>query len=180
MAVSLAPVSAGGQGSPIEREKYSFEFGPELDPDASAACGIDIYVEGSGHGTVSFYADGSIVDHYNERFLFTSPDTDESVIRTAAATLRSRGEESFDEETQTVTINFDDTFVGLPSKWRQVGNGVLLRDAGWANFVGSVVLDVSDPDDVVVLSLDETIVLHGPHPEIGADLAPILCPAIGA
>ena len=154
-----------------------------MDEFATDVCGTDIYHEISGKGTIKFYEDGLIVDHFNITTTSWNPATGDTVIRKEAATFRGMGEEIFDEATQTVTINFEDMFVGLPSKWYKPGEGVILRDAGSVTFAGTVVLDVSNPDEPVLISIDETMTINGPHDELETDfdeVVDIICGAHGA
>ena len=166
--VALAPAGAAGRGAPEFREKYKFEEPAHPDGFSSELCGVDIYQEVAGKGTVKFYGDGLIVDHFNFTTTIWNPATGDTVIRKEAATFRGRGQEVFDPVAQTLTISFEDRFTGLPSKFYKPGEGLLWRDAGQALFSGTVVLDVSGPDPELV-SIEETNTLKGPHPELTTD-----------
>jgi hypothetical protein len=179
---TLGPAAVAGQGAPVVQERYSFEFGPEYDEFLSDVCGIDVYVEGHGKGTFKLYENGKVVDHYNTTEVFSSPDTGERVIRKAAATYRGTSSEEFDEETMIATITYDDSYVGLPSKWFKPGEGVLLRDAGQLRAIGTAVVDFSNPDEPVLISLDEEVMVKGPHPEWFLDFDEFValgCEALG-
>ena len=178
LLVSTTPAMAG-QGEPEFRERYSFVEEQARDEFLSDVCGIDVYVSGEGKGTFTAYADGFITDHFNTRFVFTSPDTGETLIRMDGATVRAQGEEVFDPATETLTITFREEFYGLPAKWSKPGEGTLMRDAGIAVFDGTVVLDVSGPEPEVI-SFDETITTKGPHPELETDVLAFICSALGA
>ena len=178
LLLSTTPALAG-QGKPEVRERYDFVEEEARDEFLSDVCGIDVLVSGEGKGTFTAYADGSVTDHFNTRFTFTSPDTGETLVRTDAATFRGQGEEVFDPDTQTLTITFRDEYYGLPAKWSKPGEGTLLRDAGIAVFDGTVVLDVSGPEPELV-SFDEVITTKGPHPELDTDVLAFICSALGA
>lgn len=176
---TLAPAALAGQGKPIIREKNTFVEPLAHDDFLSDVCGIDVYVEGSGRDTVNVYADGSVVVHFGSTFVLHSPDTGETLYRTEAAKFQGTETEVFDPEAETLTISWDDTFTGLPVKWSKRGEGVLLRDAGWVNFQGTVVLDVSGPEPVEI-SFEETTTVRGPHPELETDVLALICDALGA
>lgn len=178
---ALAPANAAGQGAPAFQERYGFAEDAQPDGFSSELCGAEIYSEVAGKGTVKFYEDGLIVDHFNITTTIWNPATGDTVIRKEAATFRGRGEEVFDPEAQTVTISFLDTFVGLPSMFYKPGQGLLWRDAGQAQFEGTLVLDVSGPEPELV-SFEESISVKGPHPELtteGDELVVIYCEALG-
>ncbi len=180
--VALAPAGAAAQGAPEFRERYSFIEEAHADLFSSELCGVEIYHETAGKGTVKFYEDGLIVDHFNFTTTIWNPATGDTIIRKEAATFRGRGEEVFDPAAQTLTISFEDHFTGLPSMFYKPGEGLLWRDAGQAMFAGTVVLDVSGPEPELV-SIEETVTLKGPHPELttdGAELQAIYCGALGA
>ena len=180
LLVVLAPAALAGQGKPIERVKSTFEEPLERDDFLSEVCGIEVYVEGSGRDAVNIYEDGSMVVHFGSTFILHSPDTGETLYRTEAAKFSAEPEtEVFDPVAETLTISFEDTFTGLPAKWAKRGEGVLLRDAGWVTFQGTVVLDVSG-DEPEVISFDETITQRGPHPELETDVVAFICEALGA
>lgn len=180
LLVGLAPAALAGQGKPIEREKSTFEQPLERDDFLSDVCGIEVYVEGSGRDTFNLYEDGSIVVHFGSTFILHSPDTGETLYRTEAAKFSAEPEtEVFDPVAETLTISFEDTFTGLPAKWAKRGEGVLLRDAGWVTFEGTVVLDVSG-DEPEEISFEETITQRGPHPELETDVVAFICDALGA
>lgn len=177
---TLAPAALAGQGKPIEREKSTFEQPLERDDFLSDVCGIEVYVEGSGRYTFNLFEDGSAVEHYGSTFIVHSPDTGETLYRTEAAKFNAAPEtEVFDPEAETLTVSFDETFTGLPAKWSKRGEGVLLRDAGWARFQQTVVLDVSGPEPEVI-SFEQTVTVRGPHPELETDVVAFICDALGA
>lgn len=179
LLLSATPAIAG-QGKPEFRERYEFEEEePHKDEFLSDVCGIEIYHLEESKGTFTAYPDGSITNHFNTRTVFTSPETGQTLIRTDAATMRGQGEEIFDPVTETLTINFRDEFYGLPAKWSKPGEGTLMRDAGIAIFEGTVVLDVSGPEEELI-SFDETITTKGPHPELETDVLAFICSALGA
>ena len=179
LLVATTPAMAG-PGKPDVVERYDFVDEEHRDDFLSDVCGIEVYVSGEGKGTFKAYPDGSITDHFNTRFVFTSPDTGETLIRTDAATFRGQGEEVVDAEAETVTITFRDEYYGLPAKWSKPGEGTLLRDAGIAIFDGTVVLDVSG-DEPVPIFFDETITTKGPHPELlETDVLAFICSSLGA
>ena len=180
LLVVLAPAALAGQGKPIEREKSTFEEPLFRDDFLSDACGIEVYVEGSGRDIFNLYEDGSLVVHFGSTFIVHSPDTGETLYRTEAAKLSAAPEtEVFDPEAGTLTISFEETFTGLPAKWSKRGEGTLLRDAGWVTFQGTVVLDISGPEPEVI-SFEETITQRGPHPELETDVVAFICDALGA
>lgn len=176
MVGAFAP-AALAKGKPIDRFKNSFEVSSELDEFGTEVCGIDIYMSGTVNEHVKVYGDGSMVIHFDERWEFHSPDTGETIYRTANANLRTQGSETFDPETGYLTINFNDTFVGLPSKWSKKGEGTLSRDAGTVTFAGTVVIDTATDE---LVSLEEDVTIKGPHPELTDDISPIICGALGA
>ena len=176
--VTMPPAQAA---APEFQERWSFEE-THQDEMLTEVCGTDIYHSHSGNGKVKFYEDGRIVDHFNVVTTYWNPATGDTVIRQEAATFRGKGVETFDPETMTLTIEFEDTFVGLPSKYMKPGEGVLWRDAGKVTFNGTIVLDVSG-DEPELISIDETLDIKGPHPELTSDfeiLIGILCGALGA
>lgn len=180
LVATLAPAALAGQGKPIIREKSTFADPLARDDFLSDVCGIEVYVEGSGRDTVNVYPDGSTVVHFGSTFVLHSPDTGETLYRKEAAKFRAAPEtEVFDPEAETLTISWDETFTGLPAKWSKRGEGVLLRDAGWVRFQGTVVLDVSGPEPEEV-SFEEIVTVRGPHPELETDVLAFICDALGA
>jgi hypothetical protein len=175
----LAPTAMAGQGRPVVQERSSFDDPSMQDEFLSEVCGISVFVASSGKEIFKLYSDDSIVVHFNSLTTFYSPETGETLIRTDAANFRSTGSEVFDPLTETLTIMFDDTFIGLPAKWSKPGEGVLLRDAGSVRFQGTVVLDVSEEEPVFV-SFEEMRTIHGPHPELETDVLSMICGALGA
>ncbi len=176
--VTMPPAHAA---APVFQERWTFEE-THHDDFLSEVCGTDIYHSHLGKGKVKFYEDGRIVDHFNVQTTFWNPATGDVVIRQEAATFRGMGVETFDPETMTLTIEFEDTFVGLPSKYMKPGEGVLWRDAGQVTFKGTVVLDVSG-EFPELISFEEDLEMKGPHPELTTDfdvLIGILCGALGA
>jgi len=180
VVVAVAPAAMAGQGKPIVREKSTWVDPAVQDGFLSDACGIDVYYEGSGRSTFNLYADGSIVDHFSAQSSLYSPETGETLYRQEVAKVNALPvTEVFDPEAETVTISYDETFTGVPSKWSKKGEGVLLRDAGWVRFQGTVVLDVSGPEPEEI-SFDETRTVRGPHPELETDVVAFICEALGA
>lgn len=180
VVVALAPAAMAGQGKPIIREKSTYVDPATHEEFLSDACGIDIYYEGSGRSTFNLYADGSIVEHYSASSTLHSPETGETLYRQEVAKVNAlEATEVFDPVAETLTISYDETFTGVPSKWSKRGEGVLLRDAGWVRFQGTVVLDVSGPEPVEI-SLEETRTVRGPHPELETDVVAFICEALGA
>jgi hypothetical protein len=179
---TLGPALAAGQGAPVVQERYSFEDGWYAD-FWSDVCGIDVFVEMSVKGKVKFYEDGAIADKVNVWQVFSSPDTGELLIFQSAHTYRTLAFEEYDEETGYTTITWDDSYIGLASKWYKPGEGVLMRDAGQLRGVGTAVVDFSNPDEPVLISLDEDVSVKGPHPEHFTefdDFVAMVCAALGA
>jgi hypothetical protein len=76
---------------------------------------------------------------------------------------------------------FEDTFRGVPLKWRVPGEGVVLLDAGTVTFNATLVIDLATDE---VISFEETLSdLHGPHPSLtqpDSETTDIFCAAMGA
>ena len=110
--------------------------------------------------------------------------TPTSVVLTNAATGRTltnwwrlngkfRGTETVEDG--ILTITFQDRFTGIPSQWIGDDGKTLLKDRGYAEFVGEIVVDLGDPEDPFddeLLHFHEEIVTHGPHPILEADFGP--------
>jgi hypothetical protein len=126
-------------------------------------CGIAVDVQLVVTDNFFVYADGSFKDTSSFKATFTNPVTGGSVMINSAGLVRDA---SIIDETAG-TITFVTSFLGLPERIQLPRGPILLRDAGFATFTTTF-------DLVTGELLEDSIVLHGPHPEAESDFA-LLC-----
>lgn len=159
LVVGLAPAAVAGP--PLVMEKFEDVFGPERDPFLSDVCGFDVFVEVHVKGKFTLFDDLSAKEHVNVHVVFTNPETGAAFLERDAFTVFS-DPVSETVEDDILTVRFSDTFKGLPLKWMQPGNGVLIRDAGQVTFEVTIVIDLMTGEEI---SFDEQIsIVKGPHP----------------
>lgn len=178
LALGMSVIGAtSAQAAPPEfTDKFDDQFaGPE--EFLSDVCGFPIMVDGRVRGTFRILADGSI--HVNERgnVVFSNPGNGRTLTNTWRVNVKSQGVETFNDD-GTLTIEFEDTVTGMPDRWLDENGKTLVKDNGYARFVGEAVIDLGDPDDPFddeLIHLHEDITTHGPHPILeGGGLDPSL------
>jgi len=123
-------------------------------------CGISVDAKLTVTDNFFIYADGSVKDTSSVRQTFTNPLNGRSVSLSAAGQFF--GSAGVVNEAAN-TITFANTFKGLPEKIQTDHGPMLLRDAGIITF-----RDTFDLTTGTFIS-EETIVVHGPHPEADSD-----------
>lgn len=159
--VGLAsPASAG---KPLVVERFRFEAGPFVDEFLLDICGFEVLTTVREKGTFILFDDGTLKEHLNRVITSTNPVNGITTTQRDARTFISEPvDEVVDEGAGTVTLVFEDTFVGLPFRQMLPGEGVLIRDAGKAVVRVTIVLDLESGEE---LSFDlEVIEVRGPHP----------------
>lgn len=180
-AAAPAAVAAGG-GRPLVQERFDDRFVEEPNPFVLEECGVEVRTEFHFWGNFTLYADMTARTHFNDHIVATDPDTGQVLLveRNAGNVFSEPVVEIIDEEAGTLTVMFEDTFRGVPFKWRVPGEGVILLDAGTVTFSGTVVIDLATDE---VTSFEETISnLHGPHPSVTgsqSEIDALFCGAMG-
>lgn len=154
-------------------ERFDDEFS-DIDFFLTEVCGFEVLVDGHFRGTVRFRADGSI--HVTEQgtVVLSNPATDKTLTRFSRLNFKGTGSESVDEN-GILTITFDDIITGIPERWFGPDGKELIKDRGYARFVGEIVVDLGDPEDPFddeLLHFHEDITTHGPHPILESGLDP--------
>lgn len=181
-AAAPAALAAGG-GKPLIRDRFDDRAVEVPDPFVLEVCGVEVRTEFHSWGHFTLYPDMTARVHFNDDIVLTDPDTGEVLLveRNSANVFSQPVVEIIDEEAGTLTVMFEDTFRGVPFKWRIPGGGVILLDAGTVTFTGTVVIDLATDE---VISFEETISdLHGPHPSLSQPesvTVEIFCDALGA
>lgn len=184
LMLSVVPAAWAQGGQPVFVDRFDDSFVEDPDPFVLDLCGIDgVRTEFHFKGSFTLYEDGSAKVHVNENIVSTDSATGSVllVIRNAFNVFSEPVEEIVDEDAGTLTLIFDDTFVGLPLRWMVPGEGVLLRDAGVVRFVATVVLDLETGEEISFT--EEITELHGPHPFLDLsdeEVAAIFCGAMSA
>lgn len=164
LVAATAPAALGAGGGKPLQEKFDDRFVEEPDPFVLEICGVEVRTEFHFWGNFTLYPDMTARTHFNDHVVSTDPDTGEVllVVRNSGNVFSEPLVETIDEEAGTLTVMFEDTFRGVPLKWRVPGEGVILLDAGTVTFTGTVVIDLATDE---IISFDETISdMHGPHP----------------
>ena len=167
LALTIGASGSAFAAAPIANEHTS---STETFPDE--LCGIQ------GTSTVSvvdnfkLYADGTFLDTFRVRQVFTAENGKSVVIFTAGQ--RSGPAEPIQNADGTVT--FINTFKGLPEKLSIAGGPTLSRDAGVATIaVTGHLLPNGDFEFVSATVSGE----HGPHPDLGGGLfCDVITPAL--
>ena len=161
---AIAFASFALAGPPALMEKFEDSGGPFLDPVASANCGFEVLYTFQEKGKFTASEDGSYRLHRNSTIVFINAQTGTELIETSTLNLTGPPVlELVDEDQQTITLIYFDTYTGIPFKWLQPGTGVLLRDAGRVTINLSLVFDF----DGNFISLSEEFTgVKGPHPSL--------------
>ena len=181
LGASPAEAKGKGSGGP-EIEQFNESFS-EVDEFLSEVCGFTVLVEGNVGGTFRMWDDGRI--HVTERgnVKLSNASTGKTITNWWRMNVKVQGTETFNDD-GTLTVTFNDKFTGIPERWIDENGKTLIKDAGFARFVGEVVLDLGDPDDPFddeVIFFTEEVTTHGPHPLLGDALGPEdLCAALAA
>lgn len=184
VVASLAPAAlAAGGGKPLIRDTFDDRFVEEPDPFVLDLCGVEVKTEFHFRGHFTLYPDMTARTHFNDHIVSTDVATGEVLLieRNAANVFSEPVVETIDEEAGTLTVMFEDTFRGVPFKWRVPGEGVILLDAGTVTFAVTVVFDLATDE---VISFEETLSgVHGPHPSLTqpeSETIEIFCDAMTA
>jgi hypothetical protein len=184
VVATAAPAAwAAGGGKPLVQERFDDRFVEEPDPFVLDVCGVEVRTEFHFWGNFTLYPDMTARTHFNDDVVTTDPDTGEVLLvqRNSGNVFSEPVVEIIDEEAGTLTVMFEDTFRGVPLKWRVPGEGVILLDAGTVTFTGTVVIDLATDE---VLSFEETLSdVHGPHPFLmlsEEETLDLFCGAMGA
>jgi hypothetical protein len=184
LMLSVVPAVWAQGGKPVFVDRFDDRFVEDPDLFVLDFCGIDgVRTEFHFKGSFTLYEDGSAKLHLNEDIVSTDSATGSVllVVRNAFNVFSEPVEEIVDEDAGTLTLIFDDTFVGLPLMWMVPGEGVLIRDAGVVRFVATVVLDLETGEEISFTA--EITELHGPHPFLDLsdeEIAGIFCGAMSA
>ena len=131
----------------------------------SDACGVPNVTVMTTEKVNLWVGNGTEVGHVGFTTVITNSDTGQYIVESASFRIETTFSETLGSD-GLLTIDFEDTFTGVPIKWRAPGQGVIARDAGSINFAGQLVIDTTiDPavEDPVV-SFNEVITQKGPHP----------------
>ena len=175
LAVGLTTIgvaTAHAKGGP-DLEKFEDVFSAE-DEFLTEVCGFTVMVDGDIRGTVRFRPDGSI--HVTERgtVVLSNPDSGKTLTNTWRQNFKGQGTETFNDD-GTLTVTFDDKITGMPERWQDHNGKTLIKDVGYARFVGELVIELNDPEDPEddeVIRFEEEIVTHGQHPILENGLDP--------
>ena len=182
LAAAAPAAFAAGGGQPLVQERFDERFVEEPGLFALDVCGVEVRAEFHFWGNFTLYADMTARTHFNDHIVATNPATGEVLLveRNSGNVFSEPVVETVDEEAGTLTVMFEDTFRGVPFKWRVPGEGVILLDAGTVTFTGTVVIDLATDE---VISFEETISdLHGPHPSLSlseSEFIALFCEALG-
>ena len=176
LAVGMVPAALAARGKPVERMTFEINTPAETSEFLSDECGFE--VEEAFEATVrrTYYEDGYVAVHLRTRATIHSPETGQTVYRTASGSSYGRETEEEDEVAETLTITIDNRINGMTARYLKKGGGVLLVDAGRVVEQGSIVLDISGEDEEVI-SEDVTLTVRGPHTEEDTDIVAMLCEA---
>lgn len=180
VAASPAALAAGG-GRPLIQERFDDRFVEDPEPFVLDVCGVEVRTEFHFWGNFTLYADMTARTHVNAHIVSTDPMGKVLLVERNAFNVFSEPVvEIIDEEAGTLTVMFEDTFRGVPLKWRVPGQGVILLDAGTVTFTVTLVIDFDTGD---VISFEEAISdMHGPHPfltEPESEIIALFCGAMG-
>lgn len=184
LMLSVVPAVGAQGGKPVFVDRFDDRFVEDPDLFVLDFCGVDgVRTEFHFKGSFTLYEDGSAKVHLNEHIVSTDSATGSLLLvtRNAFNIFSEPVEEIVDENAGTLTLIFDDIFVGLPLRLMVPGEGVLLRDAGVVRFVATVVLDLETGEEISFT--EEIIELHGPHPFLDLsdeEFAEIFCGAMSA
>jgi hypothetical protein len=173
LGLSVAGAATTQAGKPDVVEQFHDVFTVE-DEFLTEVCDFTVMVDGDIRGTFRAWPDGRI--HVTERgtVVLSNPESGKTLTNTWAQNYKGDGSETFNED-GTLTIAFDDKITGIPERWRGPDGKTLIKDRGYARFVGEVVIDLGDPDDPFddeVIHFQEEIITHGPHPILEGGLDP--------
>jgi len=184
LVATAAPAAlAAGGGMPLVQERFDDRFVEEPEPFVLELCGVEVRTEFHFWGNFTLYPDMTARTHFNDEIVSTDPDTGDVLLieRNSGNVFSEPVVEIIDEEAGTLTLMFEDTFRGVPLKWRVPGEGVVLLDAGTVTFNATLVIDLATDE---VISFEETLSdLHGPHPSLtqpDSETTDIFCAAMGA
>ena len=184
LVASAVPTAlAAGGGRPLIQERFDDRFVEDPDLFVLDVCGVEVRTEFHFWGNFTLYPDMTARSHFNDDIVSSDPATGEVLLveRNSGNVFSEPPVEIIDEEAGTLTLMFEDTFRGVPFKWRVPGEGVVLLDAGTVTFNATVVIDLATDE---VISFEETLSdLHGPHPSLtqpDSETIEIFCGAMGA
>lgn len=184
LVATAAPAAlAAGGGTPLVQERFDDRFVEEPEAFVLDVCGVEVRTEFHFWGNFTLYPDMTARTHINADIVSTDPATGEVLLveRNSGNMFSEPVVEIIDEEAGMLTVMFEDTFRGVPLKWRVPGEGVILLDAGTVTLTGTVVIDLATDE---VISFEVTLSdLHGPHPSLTqpeSETTDIFCGAMGA
>jgi hypothetical protein len=184
LVATAAPTAfAAGGGRPLVQERFNDQFVEDPDLFVLDECGVEVRTEFHFWGNFTLYPNLTARTHVNAHIVSSDPDTGEVLLveRTSSNIFSEPEVEILDEEAGTLTLMFEDTYRGVPFKWRVPGQGVVLLDAGTVTFNTTLVIDLATDE---VISFEETLSdLHGPHPSLtqpDSETLDIFCAAMGA
>jgi hypothetical protein len=162
--VMAMPAAWAIGGKPVLVERWDDRFVEEPDFIVLEVCGVEVRTEFRFKGSFTLYEDGSAKVHENVDIVSSDPTSGEILLieRNTINVFSEPVVEIVDEDAGTLTLVFDDTFVGLPLRWMVPGQGVLIRDAGIVTLESTVVLDLETGEEI---SFEQaTPDVRGPHP----------------
>jgi hypothetical protein len=157
LATSVAaPANAAG---PVFLDHFHDQFS-DVDLFLSDLCGFEIEFRLDTHGTFRVFEDGRV--HLTEHGTLTFSANGRTLTEFWAGSVKSlAATETIDEEAGTVTVEFDDTHMGVHERWVSDEGGVLIMDRGRAHIVGVAVFNL---ETGVLISFEQEFETSGPHP----------------
>ena len=171
LALGLSVIGAStaqaheGNGAVVEQFHDEFQT---VDGFLTELCGFLVLVDVDVRGTFRLAPTGGI--HVTEQgtVVLSNPDTGKTQTRWWRMNLQGQSTETVDEN-GILTIRFDDTFTGIPERWFGPDGEELIKDRGYANFTGELVIDLATGE---VLHFHEDVTVNGPHPLLESGLDP--------
>lgn len=149
---------------PLVREQIDERFLEEPDQFALDVCGIAVRVEGRVRGHFVLYGDMTTRRHLNIEITWSDLQSGDKLFveRDAETFFEVPISETVDEQAGTRILVFETRITGLPLKGIVPGEGIVIRDAGWATELVTVVLDLATGE---VITVDgQFLGFRGPHP----------------
>lgn len=165
------------QGSPPIIEHFAEDF-TAIHPFLSNLCGFEVQVDVDERGTLRIWPDGRVHVTQQGTVVLSNPATGASLVSQFAGSLRGQRTETVNHD-GTLTITFDNVNTGIPEWWRDGDGNTLVKDRGYIRVVGEVVIDLASGE---VISFDQEVTVHGPHPiaEQGGLDPSLACQYLGA
>ena len=182
LLTSGVPAANAVGGKPVVVERWDDRFTEEPEVFVLDECGVEVRTSFHFKGSFTLYADGTARIHENVEIVSSEPGSGDTLLieRNTVNRTSAPPKELIDEDAGTVTLMFDDLFVGLPLRWLIPGQGTLIRDAGTVRFITTVVLDLDTGQEIAFEQ--ETTGVRGPHPYselTDSEATNLLCDVLG-